>query len=106
MSDSVQPPEGLPGEQKITLTHRMLGLRPYVLVEYFDGGEGDDDLRASIEAGAGIWSVDDIRSALEMALAHLPESDGPPVAAAPEGLLASTGEVAPPAGAEINPTET
>lgn len=63
------------GSQQITLTQHTLGLSPYVLVEFFDGGDGDDDLRANVSAGGGIGSVADIRSALDLALSSLPDHE-------------------------------
>jgi hypothetical protein len=57
----------------IQLLQVTLGLKPYVLVEFHNGEEGDDDLRATIQAGGGPDSTDDIRSALMLALANLPD---------------------------------
>lgn len=71
MSDSVQPPEGLPKGEKIALTHHMLGTRPFVLIQFKYGGEGDDDLRADLEFGGGITSTSDVRDALVMMLDSL-----------------------------------
>jgi hypothetical protein len=68
-------------EESMTVTQHWLGIRPYVLIEFFDGGDGDADLRADVKAGCGIGSVSEIRAALEMALDSLPEDDGSPVAA-------------------------
>lgn len=61
--------------QRNELVHAALGLRPYVLIEYKMGPDGDDDLRAVLNAGGGISSVADIRDALTLALDGLPEGD-------------------------------
>jgi hypothetical protein len=57
----------------IQLLEVILGMKPYVLVEFHDGGEGDDDLRATVRAGGGPESTDDIRAALVLTLASLPD---------------------------------
>lgn len=66
------------GEETITLTQHVLGLRPYVLIEFKDGGEDEDDLRAVVSSGAGISSVRDIRAALELTLESLPDDEPEP----------------------------
>jgi hypothetical protein len=57
---------------EIELTQAILGLEPYVLLTLVMGDEGPDDLRLKVNAGGGITSTDDIRSALMMALESLP----------------------------------
>lgn len=50
--------------EKITLTDHLLGLRPYFLLEYKQGDEGPDDLRAVVEFGGGPESTEDAVSML------------------------------------------
>lgn len=59
--------------EEIELKQVILGLEPYVLLTFFDGGEGENDLRIKVSVGGGIGSVHELRSALEMALETLPE---------------------------------
>jgi hypothetical protein len=54
---------------------RMLGTRPYVLIEFFDGGEHPDDLRAHVEGGAGLGHPDAVRAALRIALENLDDAE-------------------------------
>ncbi len=64
----------MPSEQTITLIQPMLGMEPYVLLEFRIGDEGPDDLRVGVRAGGG---VDDVGAALLMALTNLPGNGGP-----------------------------
>ncbi len=59
----------------IELQQVLLGLKPYVLIEFFKGDEGDDDLRASVRAGGGVSTVSEIREALTLALESLPTEE-------------------------------
>ena len=58
----------------IELTQAILGLTPYVLMEFVMGDEGDEDLRIKVNAGGGISTPEDIKAALEMALANFSEA--------------------------------
>lgn len=58
----------------IELMQTILGLEPFVLLTYSDGGEGEDDLRLKIKAGGGIRTAEDIKNALELAIASLSEA--------------------------------
>lgn len=60
--------------ETIELIQPTLGLRPFVLVEYFDGADGPDDLRADVQGGGGISTTEDIRVALSLALENLPDN--------------------------------
>lgn len=62
-------------ELRAELVHAVLGLRPYVLIEFKLGPDGDDDLRVSLNAGGGIHTVAHIRETLTLALESLPEGD-------------------------------
>lgn len=54
--------------ESVQVTQHLLGLEPYVLLTFRNGGEGPDDLRIGIEFGGG---VDDVRTALLLTLAQL-----------------------------------
>lgn len=58
--------------ESIELINPLLGLEPYVLLEFRQGDEGEDDLRINLRAGGGMESNDDIAMALLMALTNLP----------------------------------
>lgn len=70
----------------IELLQVVLGLQPYVLVQYHIDDDGE--LAAKINAGGGIPDVEGIRGALELALGSLPgasaERTQPDTGAVPE----------------------
>jgi hypothetical protein len=59
--------------QHIELLNPVLGLDPYVLLVFTDGGADDPDLTIKLNAGGGITTKSDIRAALTMALESLDE---------------------------------
>lgn len=56
--------------EEITLTPRLLGAHPFILLT-FHSGAGPDDLRINIEAGGGPTDREDIRTGLLLALSEM-----------------------------------
>lgn len=48
-----------------------LGMRPYILIEYKLGPDGEDDLRFELNAGGGIANNDEVKRAMILALMEL-----------------------------------
>jgi hypothetical protein len=131
MSDSVQPPEGLPKGAAVIKTFRKKPVEiQAVQLTRENGAEvwewadskpfyGPDGtvtglaiytLEGRMKADFGDWIIRGVKGEFYPCKPDIFEASyepaEPPVAAASEGLPASRGEVALPAGAEINSTET
>ncbi|MFI7069567.1 hypothetical protein [Micromonospora sediminicola] len=59
----------------MSLSMPILGLKPYVLVQFDADSDPSNEtgLKATVNAGGGIASADEIRDALTLVLASLPE---------------------------------
>lgn len=63
----------------IQLLNTTLGFKPFVLLEFRNGGEGPDDIRLELTFGGEI-DEDEVGTALWVALTSLPDERSPLVA--------------------------
>jgi hypothetical protein len=62
-------------EQTVEMINPMLGLEPFVLVEFRQGDDGE--MRLALRYGGGVDSAEDAGSTLWLALTQLPDWGGP-----------------------------
>ena len=79
--------------QSIELRQHLLGMHPYVLVQFVRGAGGPEDITIRIEHGGEI-SDNEVGPALWVAACHLPEGQNP-VTESLDQLAATEPDLAP-----------